>query len=72
MTRRLWPYPHSEVEPHYGLGTMERRPAAGAGSAIPAASKATSPAPARSQRRELTVSVLTNAVDGWASSGSKE
>jgi D-alanyl-D-alanine carboxypeptidase len=66
MTRRLWPDSESSLGRHYGLGTISGVAMAGTGSAIPAASRASSPRTATVPEQGLTVSVLTNAIDGLA------
>jgi len=66
MTRRHW-RPHSSIESYYGLGiSIGNRGQAGTGSAMAAACKGTSRKPASSPHARVTISVLTNATDGYA------
>lgn len=66
MTRRHWRVPHLSIARHYGLGIMsgdfEGWEWFGHGGALQGYISQTCVVP----ERELTVSVLTNATDGWA------
>lgn len=66
MTRRHWRVPHLSIARHYGLGIMsgdfEGWEWFGHGGALQGYVSQTCVVP----ERELTVSVLTNATDGWA------
>ncbi len=66
MTRRQWRNPHASLERWYGLGTMsgsyEGWEWFGHGGALQGYISQTCMIP----ERGLTVSVLTNAIDGWA------
>ena len=66
MTRRHWRNPHSSIERYYGLGIMSGNTEGwewfGHGGGLQGFISFTCVAP----ERELTVSILTNASDGWA------
>ncbi len=66
MTRRHWRNPHSNLEGYYGLGTISGTLGGwdwfGHAGGLEGYISRTCVVP----DRELTVSVLTNAVDGWA------
>ena len=66
MTRRHWRNPHSGIERYYGLGVMSGNTEGwewfGHGGGLQGYISFTCVVP----ERELTVSILTNASDGWA------
>jgi CubicO group peptidase (beta-lactamase class C family) len=66
MTRRHWRNPHSSIERYYGLGIMSGNTEGwewfGHGGGLQGYISFTCVVP----ERELTVSILTNASDGWA------
>lgn len=66
MIRRQWRDPHASLERYYGLGIMSgtthRQDWFGHGGAFPGYITRTGVLP----KHGLTVSVLTNAIDGWA------
>jgi CubicO group peptidase (beta-lactamase class C family) len=66
MTRRHWRNPHSSIERYYGLGVMSGYTEGwewfGHGGGLQGYVSFTCVVP----ERELTVSILTNASDGWA------
>jgi len=66
MTRRHWRNPHSSIERYYGLGVMSGNTEGwewfGHGGGLQGYISFTCVVP----ERELTVSILTNASDGWA------
>jgi CubicO group peptidase (beta-lactamase class C family) len=66
MVRRQWREPHSSFERYYGLGTMSGSADGwdwfGHSGGLQGYISRTSVLPAQ----ELTISVLTNAIDGWA------
>jgi CubicO group peptidase (beta-lactamase class C family) len=66
MTRRHWRSPHSSIERYYGLGVMSGNTEGwewfGHGGGLQGYISFTCVVP----ERELTVSILTNASDGWA------
>ena len=66
MTRRHWKVPHSQIERWYGLGTISGSLAGwdhvGHSGGFPGFITRTATIPAH----DLTISVLTNAADGWA------
>jgi len=66
MTRRHWRNPHSGIERYYGLGVMSGNTEGwewfGHGGSLQGYISFTCVVP----ERELTVSILTNASDGWA------
>lgn len=67
MTRRLWRNPHSAVEQHYGLGTMSGTFNGwdwfGHTGGLQGYISCTRMIP----QQDLTISVLGNSLDGWAS-----
>jgi CubicO group peptidase (beta-lactamase class C family) len=66
MTRRHWRNPHLSIERHYGLGVMSGNTEGwewfGHGGGLQGYISFTCVVP----ERELAVSILTNAIDGWA------
>jgi CubicO group peptidase (beta-lactamase class C family) len=66
MSRRHWKVPHSQIERWYGLGTISGTLAGwdhfGHSGGFPGFITRTATIPAH----DLTISVLTNAADGWA------
>jgi len=66
MVRRQWRNPHSSIEQYYGLGTVSGTLNGwdwfGHSGGLQGYISRTCVLP----RRELTISVLTNAIDGWA------
>ncbi len=66
MTRRHWRNPHASLEQYYGLGTISGSSGGwdwfGHGGGLQGYISSTRVFPSQ----ELTISVLTNAIDGWA------